>query len=157
MYNFLSFPAFSIGGAKHKILLAKSYILFFGRIIFKKKRGRKNKKIIWWPNTIFWNCMIRPVAESNKKKYIIRPVAESNKKKCLIRPKLLAESHRYRRCTVKKFARFLVVETSKIRFNRICGYTLYPLKPDSFFTTPFWDLFEVATASAAPQSQKSCG
>jgi hypothetical protein len=44
MYNFLSFPAFSIGGAKHKILLAKSYILFFGRIIFKKKRGRKNKK-----------------------------------------------------------------------------------------------------------------
>ena len=30
-------------------------------------------------------------------------------------------------------------------------------EPDSFFTTPFWDLFEVATASAAPQSQKSCG
>ena len=43
MYNFLSFPAFSIGVAKHKILLAKSYILFFGRIVFLKKRDRKNK------------------------------------------------------------------------------------------------------------------
>ena len=92
IFYFLSFPVFSISIAKHKILLAESYILFFDRIIFLKKRGRKKN---WWPNTIFWNCMIRPVVESNKKKCIIRPVAESNKKKCLIRPKLLAESYRY--------------------------------------------------------------
>ena len=97
MYNFLSFPAFSIGVAKHKILLAKSYILFFGRIIFKKKRGRKNKK-----NNLMAEYNILKLYNSatgrikNKKKYIIRPVAYSNKKKCLIRPKLLSKSYRYR-------------------------------------------------------------
>ena len=81
MYNFLSIPAFSIGVAKNKILLAKSYILFFGRIIFKKNRGRKNKK-----NNLMAEYNILKLYNSatgrikNKKKYIIRPVAYSNKK-----------------------------------------------------------------------------
>ena len=91
---------------KTKFFWPNRIFYFLAESYLKKNVAEKIKKIIWWPNTILWNCMIRPVAESNKKKYIIRPVAESNKKKCLIRPKLLAESYRYRFWHLETFKEF---------------------------------------------------
>ena len=76
IYNFLSFPAFLIGVAKHKILLAESQIFIFGRITFKEKRGQKNKK-----NNLLAECHILKLYDSvigriQQKKCIIRPVVE---------------------------------------------------------------------------------
>jgi hypothetical protein len=77
IYNFFSFPAFSIGVAKNKILLAESYILYFGRIIFLKKRGRKKNLMAEYNILKLYDSASSRIQQ---KKSIIRPVAESNKR-----------------------------------------------------------------------------